>query len=322
MGQKDLQHGEYFDSNIRFADAYNGILFGGKSIIKTEELEECDSVLIQILENQKGEKVIADKIKRWRGQHLAIFSLENQNYVDYGMVIRVMKEEAMMYERQRKKALENYTIEGKKLAPGNEFLSGMKKEWKLLPVIPLVLYMGKNECWDGAVSLYELLDIDEDLKPYANNYKINLYDYHRESDFSKFKTENRILFELLYHNDNFEKVEQIFKEANEDYDLDKNASSTLLKLADIKIDMEDIKVNVNGRVKYDVCKAVEIMRQNARAEGKKEGIEQGREQGIEQGTVLVLHDLVVQGFISVELAADKASMSVDEFLTNVKKYMN
>ena len=75
-----------------------------------------------------------------------------------------------------------------------------------------------------------------------------------------------------------------------------------------------------------MCKAVEIMRENARAEGKKEGIEQGIErgiaQGIEQGTVLVLHDLVLQGFISVELAADKASMSVDEFLTNVKKYMN
>ena len=59
-----------------------------------------------------------------------------------------------------------------------------------------------------------------------------------------------------------------------------------------------------------MCKAVEIMRENARAEGT------------ERGTVLVLHDLVVQGIISMELAASKASMSVDEFLTNVKKYMN
>ena len=74
--------------------------------------------------------------------------------------------------------------------------------------------------------------------------------------------------------------------------------------------MENIKVNVEGKEKYDVCKAVEIIRENARVEG------------IEQGTVLVLHDLVVQGFISVELAADKASMSVDEFLANVKKYMH
>lgn len=313
MGQKDLQHGEYFDSSIRFADVYNGILFGGKSVIKPEELEECDSVLIQILENQKGEKVIADKIKRWKGQHLAIFSLENQNYIDYGMVFRVMKEEAMMYERQRKKILENYTIEGKKLVPGNEFLSGMKKEWKLLPVIPLVLYLGKGEHWDGAISLYELLEIDDDLKPYVNDYKINLYDYHREVDFSRFKTENRLVFELLYHNDNLEKVEQIFKEANDRYDLDKNASNTLLKLADIKIDMEDIKTVVDGKEKYDVCKAVEIMKANARAEGKKEGIKQG---------ILVLHDLVVQGIIPVEIAASKVSMSVDEFYNSVKNYMN
>lgn len=48
MGQFDLHHSEYFDSNIRFADAYNGILFDGKQVIKPEDLEECDSVFVQI----------------------------------------------------------------------------------------------------------------------------------------------------------------------------------------------------------------------------------------------------------------------------------
>ena len=122
------------------------------------------------------------------------------------------------------------------------------------------------------------------------------------------------MFELMYHNDNPEKVEQLFKEAYDSYDLDKNASKTLLKLADIKIGVEDIKVVVGGKEKYDVCKAVEIMKANARAEGK--------EEGISQGSILTLHDLVMQGIISVEIAANKASMSVEEFLTNVKKYMN
>ena len=32
MGQKDLWKSDYFDSNVRFADAYNGIFFGGKEM--------------------------------------------------------------------------------------------------------------------------------------------------------------------------------------------------------------------------------------------------------------------------------------------------
>ena len=32
MGQKDLWQSDYFDSNARFADAYNGIFFGGKEM--------------------------------------------------------------------------------------------------------------------------------------------------------------------------------------------------------------------------------------------------------------------------------------------------
>ena len=49
MGQLDLQQSEYFDSKTRFADAYNGILFNGESIIQPEELEECDSVILLLL---------------------------------------------------------------------------------------------------------------------------------------------------------------------------------------------------------------------------------------------------------------------------------
>ena len=56
MGEMDLRHSEYFDSNIRFADAYNGILFGGEQVIKPEELEESDSVFVQLFEKEKGKK--------------------------------------------------------------------------------------------------------------------------------------------------------------------------------------------------------------------------------------------------------------------------
>ena len=129
MGEMDLKHNEYFESNIRFADAYNGILFGGKQIIKPEELKESDSVFVQLFEKKKGKKIVADKVKTWRGQHLAIIPLETQTYIDYRMVLRVMQEEVSAYEKQRKKFLDNMRLTGEKLE-GDEFLSAMKKEWK------------------------------------------------------------------------------------------------------------------------------------------------------------------------------------------------
>ena len=73
MGQKDLQQSEDFDSNVHFADAYNGILFNGESIIKPEELEECESVFVQLFETSKGKKLIADKVKKWKTPHYMIF---------------------------------------------------------------------------------------------------------------------------------------------------------------------------------------------------------------------------------------------------------
>ena len=316
MGQKDLQQSEYFDNNVRFADAYNGILFDGNPIIKPEELEECDSVFIQLFETQNGKKIVTDKIKKWRGQHLAILPIENQSYIDYRMVLRIMLEEVMAYEKQRKQALSNLDLTGQKLEVGNEFLSGMKKEWKFVPVIPLIIYLGKEEAWDAATTLYELLDIDEILKPFVNNYKINLYDYHSENDFSKFKTENRFLFELLFNRSDQDKVEAIFNEAYHNYDLDRRASETLLKLVDIDIDLDSIKVIENGKEKYDVCKAIDDMKASARDEGIKLGIKQG----IELGTLTTLYKLVSAGQITLEFACNSVSMNPEDFLAAVVKY--
>lgn len=140
MGEMDLKHSEYFESNIRFADAYNGILFGGEQVIKPEELEECDSVFVQLFEKEKGKKIVADKVKTWRGQHLAIIPLETQTYIDYRMVLRVMQEEVSAYEKQRKKFLDNMRLMGEKLEE-DEFVCEMKKEWKFIPVIPLVCHL-------------------------------------------------------------------------------------------------------------------------------------------------------------------------------------
>lgn len=145
---------------------------------------------------------------------MAILPLENQSYVDYRMVLRVMQEEILGYEKQRKEAYDKAKLEGYHFNE-NEFLSGMKKDQKFAPLIPLILYMGTDSKWEGSKTLFQLLEIDEGLKPFVNDYKLNLYDYHDETDFSNFKTENKLLFEVLANAADKEKVKNLFQEESE-----------------------------------------------------------------------------------------------------------
>ena len=282
MGQKDLWQSDYFDSNVRFADVYNGIFFHGEEIIKPEELEPCDSVFVQHFQNQNTVKVICDKIRKWKGQHLAILPLENQSYVDYRMVLRIMQEEILGYEKQRKEAYEKAKQDGYSFDK-NEFLSGMKKDQKFTPVIPLILYMGTDSEWDGAKTLYQLLEIDDEIKPFVNDYKLNFYDYHNQTDFSNFKTENKLLFEVLANAANKGKVQQLFLEEAEKYSLDREAASALIGMAGIKMDLDKLKEEKDGKVEYKMCKAFQEITQEARDEGFKLGIESGYKDGRESG---------------------------------------
>ena len=162
MGKKDLWQSDYFDDKRRFADMMNGALFHGKQVMKAEELGEADAGLVYHDKGGETVNVIRDKVYRWKGQYVSICILEKQSYVDYRMVFRVMLEEAVSYIRQQKKAYRERKASGYKFT-GDEFLSRMRKEEKFVPVITLVLYLGKEKEWDGAKSLYELLEIDEDL---------------------------------------------------------------------------------------------------------------------------------------------------------------
>ena len=102
MGQKDLYESDFYEDKVCFADVFNGVLFEGNEVVKPEELEEIDSVQVSLQNRKTGKKVICDKIRKWKGKYVSIMVLENQSYIDYGMVFRVMESEAIGYGKQRK----------------------------------------------------------------------------------------------------------------------------------------------------------------------------------------------------------------------------
>lgn len=61
----------------------------------------------------------------------------------------------------------------------------MPKGTKVVPTVTLVFYFGSKQ-WDGPVSVYDMLDIPEELKPWmkqtASDYRMNLVDARHMND--------------------------------------------------------------------------------------------------------------------------------------------
>lgn len=277
MGKKDEYQFDYLDDNRRFADQINGALFNGRQVVKPEQLEPDESQTVSTGEEAGAgsAKTVVDKVRIWKGKKLHILAVENQNYVDYQMVLRNMFSESLGYRKQwkRKKRAHGETHD---LKVRDEYLSGMKKDEKFAPIITLVVYFGTGGTWDGARCLYDLLEIDDELKAYVTNYRLNLYDCHEHDTFEEYKTGLRQVFETIRYAEDKKKLKEIMEENRETYSrIDSDTRNMLEVVANIKIP-EKCKVAETGEERYDMCKAFEDMRQ----EGYEEGIEKGIEKGI------------------------------------------
>ena len=266
MGQKDLAQNDYFNDKVRFADVCNGVLFHGNAIIKSEELQETGADIVYQEEAGKRRKVIPDKVWKWKGIHIAILTVENQTKIDYSMVFRVMKEEAVSYERQWKERECEYKRRG--LLPKKAHLCWKGKGEKFTPVITVVIYYGIDKEWDGAVCLYDLLNVEVELQPYVTNYKMNLFDYHDCDDFSIFKTENRELFEMLSCAGDKDKMGKLISDNHERYSgLSEETVKTICDIAGINSKWIKTIKSEGMEVVVDMCKAWD----DRKEEGKEEG---------------------------------------------------
>ena len=275
MGQKDLAQSDYFNDKVRFADACNGILFQGKEIIRPEELQETDAEMVY-REEEKRRKIIPDIVRMWKGIYIAILSVENQTKVDYKMIFRIMKAEAVNYERQWNEREKEYRRVG--ILHEKAKLCWVGKDEKFIPVITIVIYYGTDKKWDGVTCLYDMLDMDKELEPYISNYRMNLFDYHDCEDFSIFKTENRILFEMLSCSQDKTAMRKLLEEKRNQY---KNVDGATIRTI---FDIIGIKYSSKMRAKIveeeDMCKAWDEMMEDERQAGREKGISLARTEDI------------------------------------------
>lgn len=297
MGQEDLYQIDFFEDKNRFADAFNGALFQGRQIMKPEELVNEDSVIVSALGRRKGKKIICDKVRRWKGNYVSVLVLESQSYVDYRMVLRVMEAEVISYDKQRKEAYQIRRRNNEKFDK-HEYLSRMKREQKFVPIITLVIYVGKARIWDGARNLHSMLDLDDDLRLFVNDYRLNLFDYHDYENFEIFKTEIRLLFEALSSGSDKKMMKKMLEQNRDFRKVDQDTAKVILGILGVKYSVGKIKyIDDEGKEVYNVCKAFDDYREEGKLEGKQEM------------AIKMIKNLMKNQKITFEVAADMLGVS-------------
>ena len=162
---------------------------------------------------------------------------------------------------------------------------------KKYPVITLVLYMGYDRNWKYSNSLLDLLEVDENLKPYVSDYKINVFEiaFLDREKIELFKSDFRMLADYLYQmrtNNSYKGDESNIKHVDEILML-MSAMSGFKNIENIiKVAHERKVSNMKGFFELAEEKGLEKGLELGREEGREEGLQLGRTEGIEEGLQL------------------------------------
>lgn len=296
MGKRDLDLKSYLSDRRRYADIYNGSIFQGGQFLKAQELEPVETVTTRSDKEGTIERT-SDIVMRQKttGDLFALWILENQETVDYGMPVRIMLKEALEYDRQvkelkrtnaagYKRNREKDTGQLSPVTPG-EYLYKVQKKDRIYPVNTLIVYWGK-EPWDGPRSLHDLLDfgngdtgLKKELEKLVPEYPLHILDLNAVTDYSKFRTELRTVFELYRLRNDKKEFKEYVEGHKECRHLDEESYRMIGRLTNSERLL--LKAGKEGREEENMSSVIEELIEDGRLEGLQEGISQGMKALIE-----------------------------------------
>ncbi|MCD7882438.1 MAG: transposase, partial [Lachnospiraceae bacterium] len=283
MGAQDTVTRDYVNEADIFADAFNYLIFNGEQVVDAKTLQSLDtSLLLNIFggwENDISEKendeleVAAPKkqrkkkkksneaVQRYRDaiktaslkrdDHFAymIFGIEAQTHIHYAMPVRNLVYDGLQYAAQVEQFRIRHDLSGNE-GVTDEFLSGLYRGDRLLPVITLVIYFGSKP-WDGVLNLRDLLDVpDNRVLPFIQDYKVFLIEPAKmtDDDFDKFSTNLGKVLKFLQRSADKKKMDALLAEDDAFKSLDRKAAMVIKNCANIDVDLEECEVT-------NMCKA-------------------------------------------------------------------
>jgi len=279
MGEKDISMTACLKNKARFADLCNAKLYRGRQVIRPEELEPLEgreSLLIPMKEGEaKGIQRTHDIVMRWKREVLLmVITLEHQSSVDYAMPVRKMVYDGLAYVQQVREIFENRQ---EMELVGEEFLSRLTKEDKLIPVVPIV-FSCDLKGWKASTDIHGMIDWSlyeeaRHLQKLVPNYHFNLIDINDKSYIEKLKTDLQTIFTVVQYKQDRKKMRKYIEEQ-----IPSLSRDVYYAIASIFGAGRKWKENING-----IQERREAKMSNALLELIEEGREEGRQEGREEG---------------------------------------
>ena len=245
MAEKDITEKNLEALNDVFADIVNVLLFKGEQVINEKDLE-ADTTKSMFKADGKIHEQERDVSKFWKNGEIriSILGIENQTAQDSDMPLRVISYDGASYKQQ--------------------LLD--KNQKKRYPVATLVLYFGTEEKWSKAKHLYDCFEVPEKLKPFVNDYKINVFNiaFLSQKTIAMFKSDFKIIAEYF----RAKRLNQKYKGSKEKL---KHANETLKMFSALTGDNSFEKVYNEGNSKkggITMCDVVERIRNDGITEGQ------------------------------------------------------
>ena len=268
MGKIDTVTKDYMKKNSVFADAFNYFIYGGKQVIKPENLQELDTTEIAFpfgngdeVAVQKFRDLLKAAILMMDGNAAyLILGVENESEVKYAEPVKTGLYDFLQYSKQvQQTAGRHREAKDRRGHNDGEFLTGFYREDKLTPVITLVILFGSKR-WDGPRTLQEMMSTQNpDILKCVADYKINLIEPAAmgADDLEKFHSSLRAVLGFIKYSNDGDELDAFLSNERELESLDVEAARVIKACTNTDIEIDEKAEVIN------VCKAVREMNEKA-----------------------------------------------------------
>ena len=317
--KKDSAFKEFWRDNQRFADLFNGAVFGGRKVIRPESLHEMDtdvSGTIRLGNRDESLERRRDVIKKFAaGMAFVLLGVESQQHVHYAMPLRNMLYDGMGYLKEYR----SFPKRSENFKTSDEFLSKMKKEDKLHPIITLTVYYGEIP-WDGPLSLRDMMsEIPKEMESAFCNYDMNLLEVRKSGEYIFHNKDVAMAFDFtraVFEN-RTDEVIQKYK--------DVKAGEEVWHFIDTMIDTEKMVEKTYIQGSGNMCEGLRLWAQEKADKAELAGFNSGLSQGISQGRQegeLAGQKMIIDRMIENNLPLDKIAQLIGFPVEKIQEILN
>lgn len=303
MGMMNYAVNRLMERTDIFADFVNGTLFDGKDMISPEHLELLSPNAGSLYRDAEGRLRVKERRGdvRMRAQeelYSLILVAEPQDKIHYIMPVRMMEYVTMEYRKQIQDLQKQY--KGKGILHGDEYISGIKKEDKILPVVAIVFFCDSDKEWDGNTSLYDMLqwseepEINKETQKYLPDFKLNIVQASNVGDVRRFKTSLQYIFEMIKYSKDKQGLQDYINQHREELNqLDEvEGTAAFALLGQQKMVEQLLDAHREEKGEFKMCVALDEMVKDGEMRGMEKInelirllIESGREEDLLRSTM-------------------------------------